>query len=181
MISPDGATPIVMDLGSLMPSPTVITSRAAALAAQDLAAEHSTMPYRAPELFDVQTGAVLDTAVDVWALGCALYACCVGKSPFEARCDETGGSLAMCVLSGDWRWPDEGKDRGKAKGGDNAQGKDQGKAGDGAVSEPVKRVVRACLRLDPAERPDVDALIDLIDRAVEELPEEDGDRGREGE
>ena len=92
MIADDGTTPILMDLGSLAPSPVHITSRAQALAVQDAAAEHSTMPYRAPELFDVKTGGRVDAAVDVWSLGCTLYACLVGRSPFEARSEETGGS-----------------------------------------------------------------------------------------
>src|ERR1700760_2299200 len=108
MIDDDGRTPILMDLGSLAPSPTPITSRNLALQVQDQAAEHSTMPYRAPELFDVKTGTVVDTKVDIWSLGCTLYACLVGKSPFEARSEETGGSLSLCVLGGDWRFPDEG-------------------------------------------------------------------------
>src|ERR1700710_397631 len=108
MIDDDGEQPILMDLGSLAPSPIAITSRSLALAVQDEAAEHSTMPYRAPELFDVKTGSIIDTKVDVWSLGCTLYACLVGKSPFEARSEETGGSLSMCVLGGDWRFPDEG-------------------------------------------------------------------------
>jgi hypothetical protein len=34
--------------------------------AQDIAAEHSTMPFRAPELFDVKTGKTLDEKVDIW-------------------------------------------------------------------------------------------------------------------
>jgi serine/threonine kinase 16 len=34
--------------------------------AQDLAAEQSTMAYRAPELFDVKTGVSLDEKVDIW-------------------------------------------------------------------------------------------------------------------
>lgn len=33
---------------------------------QDIAAEQSTMPYRAPELFDVKTGTTLDEKVDIW-------------------------------------------------------------------------------------------------------------------
>ncbi len=69
MIDDDGIQPILMDLGSLAPSPTPITSRSMALALQDEAAEHSTMPYRAPELFDVKTGTVVDTKVDIWSLG----------------------------------------------------------------------------------------------------------------
>ena len=107
MIHPNGQTPILMDLGSLTPSPTPISTRTTALQVQDTAAEHSTLPYRAPELFDVRVGTTVDTKVDIWSLGCTVYACLVGKSPFERRSEETGGSLTMCVLGGDWRFPDE--------------------------------------------------------------------------
>ena len=33
---------------------------------KDIAAEQSTMAYRAPELFDVKTGQTLDEKVDIW-------------------------------------------------------------------------------------------------------------------
>ena len=62
--------------------------------------------------------------------------------------DETGGSLSMCVLGGDWRFPDEG--RGAKKPAD----------GEG-ITESVKEVVRRCLKVKPGERPDVDELIAL--------------------
>ncbi|KJZ76707.1 hypothetical protein HIM_04043 [Hirsutella minnesotensis 3608] len=105
MIDDSGSTPILMDLGSVAPSPVPVTSQSLALQIQDTAAEHCTMPYRAPELFDVRTGTVIDTKTDIWSLGCTLYACLVGKSPFEMRSDETGGTLSLCVLGGDWRFP----------------------------------------------------------------------------
>jgi serine/threonine kinase 16 len=165
MIDDDGATPILMDLGSIAPSPTPITSRSLALQVQDTAAEHSTMPYRAPELFDVKTDSVIDTKVDIWSLGCTLYACLVGKSPFEARSDETGGSLSICVLGGDWRFPDEGPQRGKQKAPVPA-------AGDEAISDAVKDVVRKCLTLEPSERPDVDELIAVVEEVLAGLPED---------
>jgi serine/threonine kinase 16 len=165
MIDDDGATPILMDLGSIAPSPTPITSRSLALQVQDTAAEHSTMPYRAPELFDVKTDSIIDTKVDIWSLGCTLYACLVGKSPFEARSDETGGSLSICVLGGDWRFPDEGPQRGKQKAPVPAPG-------DEAISEPVKDVVRRCLTLEPSERPDVDELIAVVEEVLAGLPED---------
>jgi serine/threonine kinase 16 len=161
MIDDDGVQPILMDLGSLAPSPTPITSRSLALAVQDQAAEHSTMPYRAPELFDVKTGSVIDTKVDIWSLGGTLYACLVGKSPFEMRSDETGGSLSMCVLGGDWRFPDEG-----------AQGKKKAAPGDVQISESIKEVVRHCLKVEPAERPTVDQLIEIVERVIDELPDD---------
>jgi serine/threonine kinase 16 len=183
MISDDGHTPILMDLGSLSPSPTPITSRSLALAVQDTAAEHSTMPYRAPELFDVKTGSVIDTKVDIWSLGCTLYACLVGKSPFEARSEETGGSLSICVLGGDWRFPDEGASGSKGKGkqgapNGNASGSSGGAAasegGESGVSESIREVVRACLQVEPTERPDIDQLIEMLERCIDGLPEDTG-------
>lgn len=169
MIADDGQTPILMDLGSLAPSPIAITSRSLALAVQDTAAEHSTMPYRAPELFDVKTGSIIDTKVDIWSLGCTLYACLVGKSPFEARSEETGGSLSMCVLGGDWRFPDEKPNAGKGKGkaGETAQ------TDNATISAPVKDVVRKCLQVEPADRPDIDELIQIITDVIKELPGDD--------
>ncbi|KAJ8605481.1 hypothetical protein MRB53_041426 [Persea americana] len=170
MISDAGNAPVVMDLGSIAPSPTPITSRALALQVQDQAAEHSTMPYRAPELFDVKTGTTIDTKVDIWSLGCTLYACLVGKSPFEARSEETGGSLSLCVLGGDWRFPDEGPAearRGKQKVVDEASAA----AKEDAISDSVKDVVRKCLMVEPAERPDIDQLIDLVEDVIASLPD----------
>lgn len=192
MIADDGKTPILMDLGSLAPSPTPITSRSLALAVQDLAAEQSTMPYRAPELFDVKTGSVIDTKVDIWSLGCTLYACLTGKSPFEARSEETGGSLSICVLSGDWRFPDEGgqkKGKNKAKdpaptlppaptptNGTSSATSREGEKKTNITSAGVKEVVRRCLKVEPAERPDIDELIRLVEEVIGELPpEDDGD------
>ena len=173
MIADDGKAPILMDLGSLAPSPTPITSRSLALAVQDTAAEHSTMPYRAPELFDVKTGSVIDTKVDIWSLGCTLYACLTGKSPFEARSDETGGSLSICVLSGDWRFPDEGP-KNQAKGKQKAtNGTANGQSSESTISDGVKDIVRKCLKVEPAERPDIDELIALIEELLGSLPNDD--------
>ncbi|KAJ1708082.1 serine/threonine protein kinase [Aspergillus flavus] len=170
MIDDDGQTPVLMDLGSLAPSPIAITSRSLALAVQDTAAEHSTMPYRAPELFDVKTGSIIDTKVDIWSLGCTLYACLVGKSPFEARSEETGGSLSMCVLGGDWRFPDEkpGTSKGKGKASDESR-----KDATTTISAPVKDVVRKCLQVEPADRPDIDELIQILKDVIKDLPDDD--------
>ncbi|KAI1281059.1 serine/threonine protein kinase/TGF-beta stimulated factor [Xylaria sp. FL0933] len=170
MIDDSGSQPIIMDLGSIADSPIAITSRSLAIATQDTAAEHSTMPYRAPELFDVKTGTIIDTKVDIWSLGCTLYACLVGKSPFEMRSDETGGTLSMCVLGGDWRFPDEGPQRQKK--GKNAIGANQSTES-GVISEPIKEIVRKCLKIEPSERPDIDELITMTEHAIEELPDDE--------
>lgn len=66
MIADDGVTPILMDFGSTLKARIRIENRSQALHQQDVAAEHSTMTYRAPELFDVKTGNTLDEKVDIW-------------------------------------------------------------------------------------------------------------------
>lgn len=183
MIADDGTTPILMDLGSLAPSPTAITSRSLALAVQDTAAEHCTMPYRAPELFDVKTGSIIDTKVDIWSFGCTLYACLAGKSPFEARSEETGGSLSICILGGDWRFPDSATGNGKGKGKGTAtasvSGSEPGRKAlpgeEGSISENVKEVVRRCLCVEASERPDVDEVIGMIEAVVADLPADDAE------
>ena len=71
MIADDGVTPILMDFGSCIKARIPIDNRSQALSQQDIAAEHSTMAYRAPELFDVKTGTTLDEKVDIWV--CCLF------------------------------------------------------------------------------------------------------------
>ncbi|KAG6187362.1 hypothetical protein E4U36_008100 [Claviceps purpurea] len=220
MIDDSGSTPILMDLGSVAPSPIAITTPSLALQIQDTAAEHSTMSYRAPELFDVRTGSTIDTKVDIWSLGCTLYACLVGKSPFEMRSDETGGTLSLCVLGGDWRFPDEvpggrrrkgvvGNSISRAKaraasgeqyvgsgsaaaggggGGGGGVGVGGGGAGGGGtgegdaeggvrISEPIRHIVRECLKVEPAERPDVGELIAMVEGVLQEMPDDDAGGG----
>jgi serine/threonine kinase 16 len=175
MIDDTGSAPILMDLGSVAPSPIPVTSQSLALQIQDTAAEHSTMPYRAPELFDVQNGSVIDTKTDIWSLGCTLYACLVGKSPFEMRSDETGGTLSLCVLGGDWRFPDEGPagvKRTNSMRPAAAASSAQAAADAVKISEPIREVVRRCLKVEPAERPDIGELIDMVKNVIGELPED---------
>ncbi|KAF9907520.1 hypothetical protein BX616_000391 [Lobosporangium transversale] len=66
LIADDGQTPVLMDFGSMARARVKIQTRQQALYEQDLAAEQCSMPYRAPELFDVKTGTTLDEKVDIW-------------------------------------------------------------------------------------------------------------------
>lgn len=95
------------------------------------------MPYRAPELFDVKTGKTLDEKVDIWSLGCTLYAVAYGFSPFETE----GSSVAMAVLSGRYRHP-------------------------GGYSEKVTKLIDACLVVDSEKRPDISKVIELTEAAM---------------
>ncbi|RSH80238.1 uncharacterized protein EHS24_008811 [Apiotrichum porosum] len=133
----DDDTPILMDFGSTIKARIEVTTRQQALLEQDIAAEHSTMPYRAPELFDVKTGKTLDEKVDIWSLGCTLFAVAYGFSPFETD----GSSLAMAVMSGRYRHP-------------------------GGYSERLTKLIDAMLVVDPEQRPDIQQVLDLTEAAM---------------
>ncbi|KAK6359970.1 hypothetical protein TWF696_001093 [Orbilia brochopaga] len=155
MISDDGVTPVLMDFGSIAPSPIHVTSRSLAIQIQDEAAEHSTMSYRAPELFDVKTGSSIDTKVDIWSLGCLLFALIYHHSPFELSTELGGGSLALAISSGDWKFP--------------AGGQTGARPENEEVGEATKEVVRKCLVVEPEGRPDIQALIQIVSEALDEL------------
>jgi serine/threonine kinase 16 len=93
-------TPILMDFGSTAPAVVDISTRQAALQLQDLCAEHCSMAYRAPELFDVRSDASIDARTDVWSLGCLLYAMAFGYSPFECEIvpDRSGSGHKVRVV-----------------------------------------------------------------------------------
>ncbi|KAG5638476.1 hypothetical protein H0H81_012408 [Sphagnurus paluster] len=163
MIADDGVTPILMDLGSTVKARIPIENRSQALlqqvsnlfdvhfmshltSQQDIAAEQSTMAYRAPELFDVKTGHTLDEKVDIWSLGCTLYALAYSHSPFEnTQTTEQGGSIAMAVLNAQYKHPSS------------------------AYSQGLKDLIDSMLKVNPAERPDIHKVIQMTDRVLQTL------------
>jgi serine/threonine kinase 16 len=164
MVADDGQ-PILMDFGSAVKARIPIENRSQALLqqashtpqsklysnsiVQDIAAEQSTMAYRAPELFDVKTGTTLDEKVDIWvrsslfilfvcpharpqSLGCTLFALAYSHSPFEnTQTTEQGGSIAMAVLNAQYKHPSS------------------------AYSQGLKDLIDAMLKVDPSQRPDI--------------------------
>ncbi|KAI9295818.1 putative serine/threonine-protein kinase [Neoconidiobolus thromboides FSU 785] len=97
--------PILMDFGSAEKARISCKTRQQALAEQEKAAKYSTMTYRAPELFDVEVGQQIDESVDIWSLGCLLYALAYGYSPFDFSATEAGGSTAIAVMNGKYTIP----------------------------------------------------------------------------
>ncbi|KAI1299935.1 hypothetical protein EDD11_006355 [Mortierella claussenii] len=143
LIADDGQTPVLMDFGSMARARVKIQTRQQALYEQDLAAERCSMPYRAPELFDVKTGSTLDEKVDIWSLGCMLYAMAYGTSPFETNQINQGGSIALAVLNGNVRFPTvDQNDR---------------------YSSEFRDFIRAMLVVDPAMRLDIHQVIEQVD------------------
>ncbi|KAJ3505339.1 hypothetical protein NLJ89_g7472 [Agrocybe chaxingu] len=146
MIADDGKTPILMDFGSTMKARVFIENRSQALLQQDIAAEQSTMAYRAPELFDVKTGQTLDEKVDIWSLGCTLFALAYSHSPFEnTQTTEQGGSIAMAVLNAQYKHPQS------------------------AYSQGFRDLIDSMLKVNPAERPDINQVIRMTDRVLQSL------------
>lgn len=138
--------PVLMDLGSTTRARVNVSTRQSALALQDLAAEHCTLPYRAPELLYVKTGSSVDEKTDMWSLGCTIYALMYNSSPFELQAAESGASLAMAIQSGKFEFP----------------------SGTGIVqySEKLKDVVNTCLALDPSVRASVDQVLRISEEQV---------------
>lgn len=93
--------PVLMDFGSVGPCQQPIATRKQVLQLQEEASMHTTMPYRPPELFEggVRAGdkdAVVDYCkVDVWSLGCTLFAMLYGASPFESIFRPSTGHLQI--------------------------------------------------------------------------------------
>ncbi|KAF8339761.1 other/NAK protein kinase [Cantharellus anzutake] len=143
MIDDEGEA-ILMDFGSTVRARVECKTRQQALIQQDMAAEHSTMPYRAPELFDVKTGVTLDEKVDIWSMGCTLFALAYSHSPFEnTQTMEQGGSIAMAVMSAAYKHPTNSP-----------------------YSDGVKKLIDMCLVVDPKGRPDIHQLIGATDEAL---------------
>ncbi|KAF9979093.1 hypothetical protein BGZ73_006330 [Actinomortierella ambigua] len=147
LIADDGQTPVLMDFGSMARARVKIQTRQQALFEQDLAAEQCSMPYRAPELFDVKTGSTLDEKVDIWSLGCTLYAMAYGTSPFETNQINQGGSIALAVLNGTVRFP-------------TAAQQDR-------YSNDFRELILWMLVVDPAQRPDIHQVIERVDSLLD--------------
>jgi serine/threonine kinase 16 len=91
-------TPVIMDFGSCGPLREPIETRRQVLTLVENAAQHTTLPYRPPELLEggVRAGdrEIDFTRVDVWSLGCTLFAMLYGSSPME--CEFRNNRLVVC-------------------------------------------------------------------------------------
>ncbi|KAG5419471.1 ENV7 [Candida metapsilosis] len=137
MISAEGL-PVLVDLGSCSRARYNIKTRQQALALTSFAQEHCTLPYRAPELLDVATGSQITESTDIWSLGCLLYSCCFGYSPFEKLEIEQGANLHVAIGSGRYQIP----------------------KGNNGYSKELIGMIKKCLKVNASERPTADELLD---------------------
>lgn len=145
LMSDDGTIPVLMDFGSARPARVNITDRRVASEQQDDAAENCSMPYRAPELFDAKVGTTIDEKVDVWSLGCTLFAMAFGESPFEMTVNQQGGTMALAVLNRQFYFP---------------------KTKIGLYSQQVQDLISVMLTVEPTKRPDISTVIERINKVL---------------
>ncbi|XP_072963222.1 uncharacterized protein [Typha angustifolia] len=136
---------ILMDFGSARPARKAICSRSEALQLQEWASEHSSAPFRAPELWDCPSQADIDERTDIWSLGCTLYAIMYGESPFEYVLGESGGSLQLAIMNGQIKWP---------------------LGPDPPYPEPLRQFVIWMLQPQPAVRPHINDIIIHVDKLI---------------
>lgn len=141
MISDDGKTPVLMDMGSAKEARVHILNQKIAMSEQDDAAENCSMPYRAPELFHVRVHSVLDEKVDIWSLGCTLFTMAYGQSPFEMTMNEQGGSISLAVLNRQYHIPSSMKH---------------------IYSQQLQDMISWMLTTDPEERPSIMEVMNKI-------------------
>lgn len=141
----DDGTPIIMDLGSMATARVQVCGTQAARVLQDLAAERCSMPYRAPELFNVESYSMVDERTDIWSLGCILYALCYFKSPFDTVY-ERGDSVALAVMSAHVIFPENTP-----------------------YNEDMQNLILSMLKVNPMERPYIYSVIESVHDTIAKL------------
>ncbi|KAK7071980.1 Serine/threonine-protein kinase 16 [Halocaridina rubra] len=135
-------SPLLMDFGSVTKARIEVNGSSDARRLQDEAAERSSMPYRPPELFNVESFCHIDERTDVWSLGCLLYALCFYKSPFDSVY-ERGDSVALAVVSGNVKFPEVHP-----------------------YSEELVELIKSILKVNLEERPYTDWVINSVDLLI---------------
>ena len=155
-------TPVLMDFGSVGPLREDIETRRQVMNLIDQAAQHTTISYRPPELFEggmrPEPGAVCDyTKVDVWSLGCSFFAVLYGASPSEcefARSNNGRLRIVDCtqlkVMGGIPKLP-------------------QGCAATSWYSQDTLKLIEQMLTQDRHQRPNVGQVIGVLESIIHKL------------
>lgn len=141
----DQMEPILVDFGSAAKARIEINGQSDAMKLQEEAEENCSMAFRAAELFQVDSYAIIDERVDIWSLGCVLYALCFFQSPYE---DEyiRGNSIALAVLSGKIAFPENSP-----------------------YSKDIEELILFQLKVNPMERPFIYSVIEKTQELITKL------------
>ncbi|CAF0768990.1 unnamed protein product [Adineta ricciae] len=134
---------VILDFGSMTPATISITNRSDAQKWQDWAEENCCVQYRAPELFHIETNAVITSKTDIFSLGGILYACCFGKGPFDDVYSR-GDSVALAIASGRIELPVQSS----------------------TYPSIIIDTMLSMLHTEPEQRPTVDEVIDVLSSAA---------------
>lgn len=135
----DEDRPVLTDFGSSFVCPVIICDGKESRMQLDEAGELCSMPYRAPELFVCNIGSKIDQSVDIWSLGCLLYALCFFRSPFD-DIYERGDSIALAVQSGKITYDDCHP-----------------------YTQKVLDAIRAMIAVDPGDRPSIASICEMLE------------------
>lgn len=108
--------------------------------------------------------------MDVWSLGCTLFALLYGYSPFEPPTESSlvGDSIALAVTQGQFKFPDSGSQQKTG----NSGGQQRVNKGEGYLDWGAKEVVRRCLVVDPEGRPDVREVREFVEGIIGRIERE---------
>lgn len=150
--------PILIDFGSIRSLVVKPSDRRVVLKLTEDAEQHSTVSYRAPELFEggCRYGPKepdVDGKTDVWSCGCVLYAIMYGSSPFETefRCD---GSIRVVdctflrILGGKVPFPPKNTDVAHR------------------YSVEIQELVQWILNVDRVERPSLEMVMERVENML---------------
>ncbi|VDN59377.1 unnamed protein product [Dracunculus medinensis] len=135
---------VLMDFGSSCACPIIIedskqSRRQIVNELIDESAELCSMAYRAPELFFCDVGAMITHSLDIWSLGCLLYALCFFSSPFD-EVHERGDSIALAVQSEKLNFPKDKQ----------------------IFRKETLQLIEQMLKVNPQNRPDIYTLLNSI-------------------
>lgn len=105
----DGRTVKLCDFGSATTRRTLVTTKEERVRLEDEILRLTTPSYRAPELVDLYSKRLVSEQVDVWALGCVLFALAFGKHAFGEDASPLAILSAKVVLPADPYYSDEFK------------------------------------------------------------------------
>jgi serine/threonine kinase 16 len=155
--------PVLLDFGSAGPITVAIETRSAVHQIVEQASQHTTLPYRPPELLEVGGLRAGDPpvdfrAVDVWSAGCTLFALLYGASPFEGdfsprtgRFRIKGDCTPLSILREDLPQPPAHA------------------ASASWYSPELIQLIRDMLQPKRGERPTIDQVLDRVRNLITEL------------